>query len=265
VSAMTIFMLWMLLLFPSISWAVTADVLINFESGSNGNAITTTNLAAGGTWSLDPSTSAACTISTDAESKFPGTITAGGTGYTDSESTRGFKFTCNIEYGYAEYGFSDTHSSVSVGFYFYGGIPAEDTTPYNVFNLGAPGQEACAPQWNDNTFGLETFAGGSSTISVDSNTWYWITLKYVQAGTGLLNIYNASTWALVGSASHSLLNYPASVVQIGQVHSEEGDAGSYYYIDDVMIDWTNATFPLLPNSSTSTVYTLTGSTTGKMQ
>jgi hypothetical protein len=252
------------ILIPRFAWSITSDVLINFESGSNGNAVTTTNLTAGthgtgGTWSLDPATSAACTISTSAENIFPGTVTAGGTGYTDSTSTRGFKFTGHIEWGYAEYYFTSTHNSVSVGFYFFGGIPVADTTPYNIFNIGAPGQEACAPQWNDNTFGLETWTGGSETISVASNTWYWITIKYVRNGTGLLNIYNASTWSLVGSVSHSLLDYPASVVQIGQVHSEIGDSGSYYYIDDVIIDWTTAVFPLLPDQLSPT-----GKFTGSM-
>jgi hypothetical protein len=245
-------------LFANVGYCATsADILIDFETGADGNVITGAILnssthGSGGTWSTSKSPMTASTISTSGEKKYSGNIIVGGTSYADSSSTRGVKWTANLQIEYSQFSFSSSYSSVSAGFFFYAGIPTGDPTYYNPFNVGNPGNEYCAPQWRYNGIHLETKGGDSADVNVSSYKWYWITIKYVQNGTSYMSVYDPTNWSLVGTVTHTLLDFPATVMQFGQMHAQIGQAGSYYYFDDILIDWTTATFPLLP--PTSSIY-----------
>jgi hypothetical protein len=78
------------------------------------------------------------------------------------------------------------------------------------------------------------------------NTWYWFTMKWVQNGSGVAQVYDTHL-NLIGSVTFSdSINLPVQAILLGSSISEGGRPGQTIYFDDLVVDYTNAAFPLLP-------------------
>ena len=109
-------------------------------------------------------------------------------------------------------------------------------------------------------------AGEGGTVAVSDYTWYWITVQYNRNATSYWRVYDATN-ALVGTQqSFTAPDYAVDNILFG---SWAADFSCIIYFDDLVIDRTDATFPLLgwetgtpPGSPTGTqipiiVYNLT--------
>jgi len=86
----------------------------------------------------------------------------------------------------------------------------------------------------------------SAIVGISDTTWYWLTMKWVQGGSGIASVYD-SNLNLVGTVTFSdTVNVPTQAILLGNSASEQARAGQSVYIDDVIIDYTNTVFPLLP-------------------
>lgn len=166
---------------------------------------------------------------------------------TVDTGTRGLAF--NNSGGAAAYGtYTFTASdSVSVGFWFKPGSLINTWAWHNIFSfLDSGDSELCMIQAGDggSNMMLRLYCGtGSSTISISTATQYWISAQFSKAGTSSLAVYD-STGSQVGSTvTDTAPNYQATKLYIG-FHAAYGTGTSYF--DDLLIDFTDATFPLGP-------------------
>jgi hypothetical protein len=84
----------------------------------------------------------------------------------------------------------------------------------------------------------------SSELAISDATWYWFNIKFVQNGTSSLRIYNESG-NVVGSGAVTCPTFDGAArkIAIGCLSAIAGSSGTSYF-DDLVIDYTDATFPL---------------------
>lgn len=82
--------------------------------------------------------------------------------------------------------------------------------------------------------------------TVQPNTWYWVTLNYVKNDTCTLRVYGTDTveidaaTSVTCTANNNVCNYFAFGARGGAT-----DEDIENWFDDIVIDWTDSTFPLL--------------------
>jgi hypothetical protein len=83
----------------------------------------------------------------------------------------------------------------------------------------------------------------NDTLEVSDATWYWVTMQYNRDATSYVRIYSVAH-ALLGDYSQDLGDIvdAAAYFRIGVV---EGTNAYTVYYDDLVMDWTSNTFPLL--------------------
>lgn len=86
-------------------------------------------------------------------------------------------------------------------------------------------------------------SGGAAVVAVADDTWYWVTLKWASGTTGSLAVYNTS-----GTQVGTTQTWTCTTADINRFRLGNKDAftraGVSVYIDDFVLDWTDATFPL---------------------
>jgi hypothetical protein len=88
-----------------------------------------------------------------------------------------------------------------------------------------------------------TFPAGVTSVS--TGAWYRLELDYVGGGTCSLTIYDASG-SLVETITATAASANARYLHIGRGAATALTTWSALYIDDLGIDWTDATHPLWP-------------------
>jgi hypothetical protein len=236
----------------SVNWT-SPQMLVDFENGTNGDTITTGILAAGthggnGAWSI-AGTASLLTVATASEFALHTSVTISGTTYTDAGATRGLKYlhTTGTASAYISYAFLTNSPTVSAGFFFHNGnVALADTNRYTIGGFAGLGSDYAEAQLNTGGVYLETAGGNGATVTLPSaGALYYVTIQYVRNGTSAMNIYETSTWTLIGSSTHATGDYAATHFDLGKTGSETGTNGAYYLFDDLKIDYVSGNFPLL--------------------
>jgi hypothetical protein len=141
---------------------------------------------------------------------------------------------------------------VSVGFWF------KTPSAFGTYNLGTIAQihgtgtivKLIYSSASGGSGRYFTLVGTTSVDTVKTDfaegTWYWVTLKGAKTATSSLAIYDSSGNAVTnGTASVTGSTEDIYYVSIGMDESPT-TATSVCYFDDVVIDWSTATFPLGP-------------------
>ena len=251
---------------------------LDMESGNAGDLVSPTIAAAathgtGGTWELGDYYSSAVPHQLKVASKYTrpprGPVQVGSTVYSDTGSTRSWvkKVTVETDVETVDYRFPTPRpDKVSVGMFFYfsgdgDGWPGNTGDYYDLFWLQAYSGEFVSfnVQTSGGTdpagplrFTIET-SGCVSSVEVCKgkvNQWYWLAFLWDGPGNrGTMHVYNANTWAQVGTAKSCSLTTTAALwrIAVGQRDNHNNPTlNSDYYMDDLMIDRTGGTFPLLP-------------------
>jgi hypothetical protein len=236
------------------SGGVNADLYVDFESGSVGDVMTTSYLSSVtygiGSWSeYTPSFSVS-----DQQKTLPGAVNVGGTQYVDI-GTRGARFDNNDASSFSYFYFDENPSDVSVGLFAKTNVP---TSPWSALDWVEFGVlDACVIQllsYNGNYIRSHSVFPTTygENIAIEQDKWYWITMKWVRADGCYLNVYDADDWSLVGSSNlpGEVLDTTVDFMRIGSnSHGEYSDTSTYF--DNIILDWTDATFPLLPGGDGS--------------
>jgi uncharacterized protein YjdB len=186
------------------------------------------------------------TISTNAQKQLPSPVTTCGAQYTDAPGTRGLQYDMSQTGRYAAYKWSTTSSSASVGFFYK--ITVSDQNYYSVFAITASGGDYTVPHIQGGSMYLETVTGVSNPIPMSPNVWYWITMQYNAGGTHYMQLYDTTSWTLLGSVTRAASgNYKPNGIEIGRAGSEPGYPAAYWYYDNIIVDYVRATFPILPS------------------
>ena len=269
----------MVVLVTSVSGQVTVLTdFLDMESGNSGDLVspaiaTAATYGTGGTWTLGDYYSSAVPHQLKVSTKYVrpprGPVQVGSTIYSDAGSSRSWvkKITVETDVETVDYRFpSPRPDKVSVGMFFYfsgdgDSWPGNTGDYYDLFWLQAYSGEFVSfnVQTSGGTdpagpmrFTIET-SGCVSSIEVCKgkvNQWYWLAFLWDGPGNrGTMQVYNADTWAQVGTAKSCSLTTTAPLwrIAVGQRDNHNNPTlNSDYYMDDLMIDRTGATFPLLP-------------------
>jgi hypothetical protein len=118
---------------------------------------------------------------------------------------------------------------------------------FQLFNGTAPGDKYAV--------NIETDVSGTThspfiTVTPGASYWYSFKTDY-GAGKATLNMYSLPNFTLVGSVIGGLKKGSnLSFVRIGNgEEAQSKDHTHFNYFEDTLIDWTNATFPLVPTTT----------------
>jgi len=229
--------------FPGISY----DTWVDFEKCTTAAAPTVACLVSSthgtaGSWDVS---NMASLIKIQAAGADPGTADG-------NHATRGMAYNlANGNEGTIRWSPPSQLSSLSFGFWYKTGQPGAWVEGPHVITL------------YNNTFGNmlrlsdERSSGNNArqirvspldvaVTGIADNTWYWLTMKWVQSGVGTFSVYNTSL-QLVGTVNFTNpYNYPTQIIELGNTSGTAAESGTSAYFDDVILDYTNVQFPVLP-------------------
>jgi hypothetical protein len=230
------------------------DLLIDFQSDTVGSAMTATQLSqsshgATGTW-ITSQQAGLVTAQTSAED--PAHAVTSDTG------NRGMQYTSSSgAVGYIAYTLPVSKSSVSIGMWYKTG------TSYD-WSEGPHFADFYNDAWGDmmrlsderdsadNQRQIRVSPGNSGGATgritgISDNTWYWVTMKWVEGSTGQLSIYDTSL-KLVGTTTYTdTSGVVAQYILLGNSQQTSPSNSYTVDIDDFVMDSTNANFPLMPS------------------
>jgi hypothetical protein len=155
--------------------------------------------------------------------------------------------------GYIHYPVGSTLTAASLGFWFYSGHLADWSggpvivsvcdiaePPTNVWNTYVVREQSGAD--NVIRFRIRGTAWANGPTIVD-NTWYWLTVLATRNGTCTLRVYDTSAAQVGSDATVTGLDNVTNGFTFGKCGA--GALTNSFYFDDIVLDWTDATFPLL--------------------
>jgi hypothetical protein len=246
--------------------AVIVDVYQDCESGSNDDLLTSTIMNAsnhgGGSWTTGGSLPGF--VSTNRVRQLPGTVTVrGGATYTDS-GTRTWASNDNLDSAYVNLNLGASYPHITIGCYLTVGPIAYASNNFDTIALldgyyvvlqqycpvysGGPYIRAhsCTSGWSGTV--------SSNNIKVVAGKTYWVNLNY-DGATNECNVavFDPDTWTQVGNTVSCLAGF--STISCRKIRFGRTDAhGDNPYndtqtnFDNILIDYTNAAFPLLPDT-----------------
>lgn len=266
-----------IILFLSLPFSLGASTPVNlyfdFESGTIGNDLTTLILSNGvhgshGTISI---TGANVKQVSDWEQSLRGPVTVGVAGYTDNGSSRGIKIRMDQIGNYFQVNLASGSTHFTLGCYIIYGPNAGSNGEFldEIWIVNSAGYFIAQRDPNNN---LQAHGDGSEGtgehIAVSNAKAYWITMEFVSAGTCKIRLYDPLDWSVVGN-SEVLTEKTNAATQIrfgrGDNHSANNQPPdtSFDQFDDIIIDTSNAVFPLLPNATATYYVSTTGNDTNE--
>ena len=159
--------------------------------------------------------------------------------------------TAGGESSYLGYDIGGAQDPISAGFWFYA-APGSATFLLELFapsavptNMGT----YCAKIYYARSAGGDyaiRWRGGSGfsdDIAITSGAWYWITVYTARNATSTINVYTAAHNLVDTKNVTGFDNGGIDSICFGVGGSYDQDVSIYF--DDVVVDWTDATFPLL--------------------
>lgn len=263
--------------FTTASFAGTypvVDLYVDMETGTVG-ASTTKEIMTTGThgsnfsWSTTtPFTAMIMSTTSEQMLPIPVQVGSGGTVYTDS-GTQGWSYDQTVPNQTASLSLSGApYNTLSIAGFIIFGTPIPgggqnqlwDHVQFN--GTAGLGSQGAVLQQHLTTSGSlnEVYVHVASTsgssagvpIAVTQGQRYWYSMQWNKADLKVyLSLYNPDTWSLVGTSSDILTNdanQNGTVSGISILEDHSLTASSYIHHDDILVDWTNAKYPLVPDA-----------------
>ncbi len=240
--------------FPGIAY----DTWVDFEQCATGAAPTVACLASsthgtGGTWDVSQM---ANLLTVQAPAADPGTADG-------NDASRGMAYNlANGGTGFVQWSPPSQVSSLSMGLWYKTGQPAawsggpQFLTLYNN-SYGSTLRIADERSPANNARRIAVAPMGVAVTGIVDNSWYWVTMKWVQLGAGTLSVYDSSL-SLVGSVNFTdASNAATQIVRLGNSSATSAQSGESTYFDDVILDYTNVQFPVVPANVTRSLVSIT--------
>jgi hypothetical protein len=251
--------------------ATPVDIFQDMDSGNDGDALTSTIMNAsshggGSTWTVERGN---LWVSTHYHRDLPGPVIVNGTTYSGTGGTRSWTVNDSHANNYVVGTLAGNYSKLTIACHYTPG--ATKVLPYNSFDhivvLGDGVFMCMGLVYQGGAHGVGLYLEVESCVanykSTDSppitpivaGKTYWINMHFDgPAGVSYLAVYDAENgYAQVGSTvqTASLKNSTLGRgVRIGRAdsHGNNLDSTARTYFDNILIDYTNAAFPLLPSS-----------------
>lgn len=230
--------------------SVVADLYVDFEAGSDGDAMTAALMDAGthggAGWYLHGS--GHVYVSTSGKRAIAGGVNVDGTVYADG-GTRGFKFDPEgaADATYLSLQFPEPFpDNVSFGTYFMS--TSTSLTPLSIVCGLASTSDYLVTHWtySGSQIYLHIKSGDSGSIPIAANTWYWLTGVLRTGGMNELSAHLAADGSLVGTSSiaASGAGKPYQFV-LGRSGADAAPGAGQWYWDNIVLSLSGV-FPLLP-------------------
>ena len=240
---------------PSLTFAqIEVDFYLDCEAGGNGATLTAAMLEAAthvsgsfpsGNWSVAGINMG---VSSGFEVPLIGPVKVGATIYDDVGSTRGFVCEDLIDNHYAEYDFSPNYRG-DLSFGCWWSSPDDDgkyvTIDHLIFNEHS-GKWAAMQSFLNEVW-IHNDTGNGQVITFAYDTAYWVTMDIVPGGTCTLELYNTAG-VLVGRSTKAMSGSTLRNFRFGRSDAHNGATGGFIKFDDMIMDTTDQTFPLLPTA-----------------
>ena len=223
------------------------DMWVDFEQCAIGAAPTTSCLASSthgtaGTWDVS---AMAGLISVQSAAADPDPSDG-------SNATRGMAYNlAEGGEGYISWALPSPQNSLSFGLWYKTGQPAayaEGPHFITLFNNAYGPMLRLSDDRNsgDNSRDIRVSPLDAAVEGISDNTWYWVTMKFVQNGVGSFSVYDTSL-NLVGTVNFTdTTSVPAQFILLGNTSATPGESGETNYFDNLVINYTTAPFPLVP-------------------
>jgi hypothetical protein len=238
---------------------VAVDVYIDMEAGLPGEIITPAIAAAAmrggnGVWSTNPSPLTTFMV-TAGDAKLPFPVNVGGTIYNDT-GTRAWDYGHSVANSWTHYAIDPVHLKISVGAFLSTG-PKDSYGYYDYIVIsGYVTAQSCVVQLKDNPVPGQRAIWAHSTpqsgtqygspIPVVPDKLYWVSALY-DSGNGVCKVavFDTGTRQQVGATSTTQLDTstPVRFLRFG-MNAHNLILPDHSYFDDILIDWTEAKFPL---------------------
>jgi hypothetical protein len=245
----------------------TVDFYLDGEQGSDAATLTLANLqamtraSAVGSWATQGGTPTQTFIAAAGEKNLsPNAVVVNGVTRDDTGGTRGIRYnhpTGTLTPSWA-YSFPATKTIVSIGFWFQTTYQLAQDQSYSSVAMFCGGGEFTvfnifSQHTSEHSARLETNDATGSVLGprISNSTWYWVTMKIdTVAGVSWMSLWtwNGSAWVQKGltCGMPTVTGTPVDTLQVFCTGgSYAAVTGSSYY-DNLVMDWTTATFPLLP-------------------
>jgi hypothetical protein len=234
------------------------DLYLDMESGLAGTEVTTNLLNAAthgqaGWWSLFPDSVTELKVSTAFDQPLGGTVTVGGTGYTDAWGSRSLACQNSNTRQFARFTFDNPHATVSMGcFLRLGNFTGSTFGSYDLITMEGNDGEFAVMNFQDFPgaefiWEIHTQNGVGGSVRIVANKTYWVTMLWDQPNRiARLHVYDPGSWTLVGSSSLALQNQVCETICLGRYDDHPDTSDAFHYYDDLIVDLTTAKFPLLP-------------------
>lgn len=245
----------------SASSGYAVDGFIDFESGANGDAISTSNIDNHGpswcTFSLQTGGAGGIfQISTTGAQTLPGSVNVGGTVYSGTPSTRSVKYDPNGTTNtlWMQCAISPTQDNLSAGAYYM--TTSTTQAPLSIIwgITDGLGGDYVVTHWinNGSTVGVHITAADTCSadpIPITANQAYYLTIVYQRTGLHQLYVFDPVTWTLTGWCTiASSSNTPAALFNFGRFGVDAQAGVGQWYWDDYLLDAKKAKFPLTPHA-----------------
>jgi hypothetical protein len=246
-------------------YAPTVDAFVDFEDSVEAAVLSTTILTAvtkplaspGGTWALNNGPQETMGIRGTSEKHGAG-VNAGGYTYADGTGKLGCRYDHNFGTDTAnfEFTFTSAKNAISNGFFYRTALAYDSFSNFSGMTLfGLISDDYAVTNINaegalDHRLRLETLTRVIWCVRILRNTWYWITTKYDNTNS---KAYMAcfepdNGWQQLGftvccSLATGVQCVSQALVCTGGSFAAEA---AFTDMDDLIWDYTNAAFPLLP-------------------
>ncbi len=189
-----------------------------------------------------------------------GPVTVAGTPYLGAGDTRTLALDLkqNVPREYAKFTLGTGRANLSVGFSFRYTSAGTVGDYYDLFALegGAEFMNVSVENRTAGTsrIGLETSVCtsvaniGYKTISDD--TKYWVTFQWNKNTTCYMQVFDMSTWRSLFRTNCAVGNANCTDIYVGRYDNHTTANGGVVYYDNLTVDVTGSTFPLLPKGAT---------------
>jgi hypothetical protein len=246
--------------------ATPVDIFQDMESGHDGELLTPAIMNASShgesTWSIN----GRMWVSTRNPAGLPGPVSVNGTIYPGAGGLHSWMFGDNHELNYVKCTLPGSYSKITVACYYTTGVTIPwvqfDSINFIEVTRGTWGVLQVETEDKDGPYLRCHSAGpGSKTtyspahIKVVPGKPYWVNLHFDgDAGTVSAMVFDpANGFAQVGPTMVAQSTPGAKVygsIRFGRTsaHGDHPDATTQSYIDNIMVDYTRAAFPLLPST-----------------
>lgn len=231
-----------------------ADLTVDLWQTFDSTPLDTTNLdaddhfATTGRWTIND-TGSKLSNSTSGEHAFSGTI-----GGEVDTGTRGLAYdSTGGNQAYLAFAHPAQRTQLSWGFRFkvtgaaFFSSFGEYDLCRNSTDLGVdPSLMKVVDDTNETRFHLFVPSDYSAGIAIEADTWYWVTGKHVKNETVIARLYAENGTQIGDELSMAVGNENLTEFLLGPLAGSNPDVAAFLYIDDFVMDWTDATFPLGP-------------------